>query len=436
MKTRMKAAADGILILLIIMVVLRLSNNSPAHASGKDTSTELLIAIDNSGSMKENLEFLDQVVNLIKLLAEQRGADVMISYLLFNENVLITDTFDEIEIVSGKETCIMQGIEAADRWMTEKIENGKSVKVLFISDLFSSRYLDKENGKVKIYDMNRAEEEQMEILKIENKWAEWCKAKKATVLIWTWDSFCKTEKVENTLDNLKENKASEISIGYQVKFKPDKNVEITNNLSAPAEKDTEFIKQTIHSFETLLGSSNVKWENKSYVVNPEETRTLTLKAKDRLIYLFFPKTNNVRVTYNGNDVETKYNDLYILDKKESSYSIIGKSGSGKSEGFLLKIPDLKWEISLSDTLLKKSDDFAVILSPSESLGGSWGDPGTYNCILRIKDSQNNEIYNGIFEYDYEKSVFFLEHSISISGWYTFIGEVNGDEIDTIKRKVN
>ena len=433
MKTRRKIIANSIPAVLIVIILLGISKKCFATETVKNADTKLLIVIDNSGSMKENLDFVENTVSLLKLLVYERGADADISYLLFNETTLMTDTLDDIQIVSKNETCIMQGVEAADQWMTKEIECGNYVKVLFISDLFSSRYLESESGVVKTYDINQAAAEQEEITAIEEKWAKWCNAKKASVLIWTWESFCNAEKAENTVSNLKENNKEEISAGYQVVFEPDKNIVISSSAIDADEETIEFIKQTVCSFEILMGSSNANWKKQNYMINPGETRQLKVDEDKKLIYLFFPQPDNIIITYNNIAIEAKYDGLYILDRKEYTYSVSGK-GNRSEEGYLLNVPDLRWDTSLS-TPLKKSTTFTAELIPSESLSGSWGAPDDYHCVLRIK-VDDYEIYSQSMTYNAEKGSFFLEHAIAGTGWHTFIFEVNGKEIVSVKRKIN
>lgn len=431
MKIRMKIIVKYIPFALLSIMLFGILECGMVYGAEKNTDTELLIVIDNSGSMKANMDFLKEVVSIIKVLAGECEEDITISYLIFNEDVQIIDVFDGIQIIDSKETCIMQGIEATDQWMEKKIEEGSNVKVLFISDLFSSRYLD--NGQVKKYDVNYAKKEQGNILRIEDKWKEWCTDRKANILIWTWESFCTTEKKENTIDNLEKNNADEISWGYQVKFEPVENTVISVGQFEETDRNIEFIKKAVESFEILLGSSEVKWE--TYYVNQEAFREMKLDEKEKNIYLLFPNADDIQIKYNDAEVESQYNGLYLLDQKEHKYYVKAQTNAGKIEGYKLIVPDLEWKIRFSDGVLKKNKEFIVILSPSAQLGGSWENPTGYNCSLKVLDQIGDEIGSWNMEYNPEEGCFCVKRKME-AGIYTFIGVVNGKEVDRKGMSVN
>ncbi len=410
-------------------MLLEVWESGMVYGAGKNADTEMLIVIDNSGSMKKSMDFLKKVVSMIELLADGCEEDINISYLIFNEQAQITGEFGEIQIISGKETCIMQGIEAADQWMEKKIEKGNIVKVLFISDLFSSRYL--ENGQVKKYDMDYALKEQKKILEIEKKWKEWCDNKKANILIWTWESFCATEKKVNTVDYLQKNNIDEASWGYQVKFEPVKNTIISANCPEETDQNAEFIKQTVQSFEILQGAPDVKWE--SYKVNNEKEREVKVGDEEKQIYLFFPDVTDIQVEYDGVEVGSQYDGLYLLDQKKDVYKVKAQSNAGIKDGYKLIVPEIEWKISFSNGTLKRNEEFTVFLTPSAPLSGN-GSNLEDGCILKILKGKE-EVCRCNMEFDAEKNCFYAECEIE-AGAYTFIALVNGIEVDKEGRSVN
>lgn len=427
--------ATKCIFICVLLILFFVGTSQTVFAQEKKTkkgNTELLIVIDNSGSMKETEKFLKEAISLINVLTEMRSMEVDITYMTFNEMVFQSESALDIVYVSGKETCIIQGICAADEWVDNKISEGTNVKVLFISDLFSSCYI--QEGKMCKYDIEIAKSEQEEIDEIESRWKKWCKDGKASVVVWTWASFCSTENVINTIEYIEKHEEADIKKGYQVDFNPWEK-ERFNPLKMDNEE--EFIKMAIKSYEKLMNSAEIEWEN-YWAYNIDNVIKET-DDEEKVIYFYFPGENDVEIKSNGIRYNPQIEGLYILPGKGNKYNVRWNSRSSSTterrSGFILVIPDVKWEIDFLPNILSANEKFTITLFRGNALSGSREGENIYDCKLTVESINNDE---NVLEYvlEYQNGVFLKSDLMLEAGKYNFIFEVDGEVVAQKEKRVN
>lgn len=386
------------------------------------TDTELLIVLDNSGSMKETGKEMEEVVGLIGKLLETRDIRIPVSYLLFNEDAYYVEDGQEIRLETGKETCIWQGIEHTDYWIKERIAEGKSVKLLFISDFFSSRRL--ENNGIACYTFETASEEQENISEVVEQWNQWQDEKKLDFVVWTWESLCKGEDSRNTIAYLKKHDKEAVGKGYQVV------IDCPNRFMLNWKKDkTTFIKYAVTSFESLLYGIDEKWRSWNIVGHGKKERKISEGHKG--CYIYFPDIAGIEVE----EGKLIYKNLYWVEANtESIQVVISSDNKKKSKGYILQIPDLQWKINV-DTRIKEDKEFSLQVTPNFPLSGAWGKPEDYVC--RVEIYQNNIMVQDItLNYNSDKEKFVGKCTLGKTGEYKLAGYINDKEMCSVTKKVN
>lgn len=419
--------------LVICSVVVKLwSVNAVEVLAGEKwvPDTELLIVLDNSGSMKKTGKEMEEVIALIGKLLEARHVKIPVTYLLFNENVHNVEDERKINLETGKETCIWQGIEHADSWIKDRIADGKNVKLLFISDLFSSRKLEKSG--ITCYTFETASEEQENINMVVEQWNQWEDEKKLDVVVWTWKSLCAGEDSQNTIAYLENNNREAVEKGYQVTLNSLKSENIIG-LNFVKDK-TAFTKNAVRSFEMLLYGMDEDW--RSCNIPKSGKREYKTDKNFRGYYIFFPDTVDIEVE----DGKPIWKNLYLVEgKREYLQMVVSVNNGEKCEGYILRIPDLRWNMKV-DTRIEKGKEFSLQVKSDISISGAWGRPEDYECKVKIykeHEMQEEKYKEIVLTYDSDKEVFEGRCILEEAENYCFKGYINGEKVcKDISKKVN
>lgn len=418
--------------LVICSVAVKLWSINVVEVSAEENwvpDTELLIALDNSGSMKKTGKEMEEVIELIGKLLEARDVKIPVTYLLFNENVHYVEDERKINLETGKETCIWQGIEHADSWIKDRIADGKNVKLLFISDLFSSRKLEKSG--ITFYTFETASEEQENINMVVDQWKQWEAEKKLDVVVWTWKSLCTGEDSQNTITYLEKNNKEAAENGYQVTLK----INNGNIFKLDFEKDkATFIKHAVKSFEMLLYGMNEDW--RSWNISKSGEKKYKTDNDTIGYYIYFPDTVDIEVK----DGKPVCKNLYLVEGEMEYLQVVVSVNNGeKCKGYILRIPDLDWEMNI-DTRIEKGKEFSLQMKTDTPISGAWGRPEDYECKVKIykkNEMQKKEYKEIVLTYEPDKEVFEGKCILEEAENYCFIGYINGKRLrKDISKKVN
>lgn len=382
--------------LFLLLLISCLCGKNVVYANESDSvDTELLVMIDNSGSMVEAKESIDEQIEILKKLIKEGGLDVNITYLLFNEEVRFEKNYENVSMEEGKETCFLQGMEEANKWISEKIDDKKSVRVLLISDLFSSRQII--DDQVTKYNYDAIDSEQKKIEEIESQWDD---IENLEIIIWCWDSLCEGENPQNDKYCLKD-KEVECKKGYQVRLDQDKKMKVAIN-----ERDSR-VKIAVETFERLFNASGEKWKGPK--------KRFTISDDSRGCYVYVLDTDRDIVIENSKKIEE---GLYLVEKKEDKVNI-------KCEDiYVFEIEDVRWNIDFSERILEADKEFEIYIQPEGM----------------IKDVENYEIYVKAGEkkidvdYTSNEKKFVGECNLKEKGAIIFECYINGEKVPVEKKK--
>lgn len=176
----------------------------------------LLVAIDNSGSMKPSGRVIHDTIEMISALVEKELPVSSVEYMLFNAGGTEFVSADELFPINyGGETSIYLGMEQVNAWLEEHVQNDKEqgirTALILFSDLYSSRTAG--NG---CYTEDTAKEEQETIKSWAESWNAWIGDECLNACVIQWESMAEGESSSRTLDQELDSYAA----GFQVQLAP------------------------------------------------------------------------------------------------------------------------------------------------------------------------------------------------------------------------
>lgn len=382
--------------LFLLLLISCLCRKNVVYANESDSvDTELLVMIDNSGSMVEAKKTIDEQIGILKKLIKEWGLDVNITYLLFNEEIRFEKKYENVSMEKGKETCFLQGMEEANKWISEKIGDKKSVRILLISDLFSSRKII--DGQITKYNYDAIDSEQKKIRDIENQWD---KIENLEIVIWSWDSMCKGENPQNDKYRLKDNE-EECKKGYQVRLNENKKMKVAIN-----EKESQ-VKIVVETFERLFNASGKKWK--------ELKKRFTLSDESRGCYIYVLDTDKDIVIENSKKIEE---GLYLVEKESEGFNIECE------DAFVFEIEDVRWNIYFPENILKTGKSFKIYIQPE----GMIKNIEKYEVNIKAGEKKIELTYSP------DEKIFVGEFVLEQKGRIIFECYINGKKVPGEKRK--
>lgn len=433
MMKQMKINKKQILGFCLLFILILESSGIVLAKGNQHQETALLVVVDNSGSMHGGKSLLNSAVATIQELIEKRNIEIDVEYLVFNENPSgIQKSLPQL-YSGGKETGIFAGINGANEWVEEKTAAGVKVKVLFISDLFSSRYWDKETQRATEYTFGLAKTEQEEIKEIETKWKSLCDTGQMDVIVWKWKNTCKTEDSRNTViyleDKWKLDDDDKIN-GYQVQFLEDDVIDLEEG-SKELDDRANCNLQLVEIFEQLIYGIEVEWEEKNVL-----STQMVKKEEGQIVYICIPENSNVAIVKADENGEGKTKKLSSIVEQlycceEDGYGL-KPDGKQKNTVYILKEPLLEWEITAfqDDSFVdgKKYVTVVVCVKPTRNLVGK----EEYDCQLKqekdgVEELIETTFVDGMFQYEFEGE------KKEFVGTYHFYPIINGEKINVSER---
>lgn len=300
----------------IALKALCMNVNAEEKAPDPDIGKKkLLVAIDNSGSMRPLDPVVQEVLQMIFALENLDPDSLSVEYLLFNaegtKQFSLSDGSAlslEEKIKNGEkiidyhgETSVYIGFEKMNEWVEANKEQEKngSISLLVLSDLYSSR--DK-NGN--IFTKKSANWEQHTINTWILNWRKLIRDDILNVLFIHWESMTPGESMNHTLDYVKE--GGDVDGGYQVildkklikEFLADE-VQTRGDINSKAEQEIVG-EAACYLFKMIKETDKLFWREAGVIQKPDMSVQIGV-PRDKKVFIRIDKEDGksgVKAVYN------------------------------------------------------------------------------------------------------------------------------------------
>lgn len=314
-----------VVLVAVLMCMLLKMPLIDANAAEDSQSTDirkknLLVAIDNSGSMKPLSTVIQEVVQVVFALEELEEDELSVEFLLFNAeetkyfsagkdlNASMEEKIKNLqEIIEYRgETSVYAGMKGIKEWVDRNTNLAKdaSINVFILSDLFSSR---DENGDEYIW--KNAKKEQMEMNQWIVDWEKLIREDKMNVSFIHWESKTAGENSDHTLKFLEESK--DISNGYQVilhkgRIKEYSIDEVHTGEDRNLSEEQVIVSESIHCLlSMIMETDKIYWREAGMIQNPDMSVRIGI-PKGKRVFIRIDKRDGksgAEIAYFGREQE-------------------------------------------------------------------------------------------------------------------------------------
>lgn len=325
---------------------------------GTMEETQLLVAIDNSGSMGPSVKIIHDTTEMISALVKKELPTSAVEYMLFNaDKAEFVSADDLFPINYGGETSIYLGMEQINTWVEERVreneEQGIRTALILFSDLYSSRTVERDH-----YTEETAQGEQEDIDTWTQNWKMWIEDGSLDVCVIQWESMAAEESSSRTL----EQDLDSYSTGFQVQLSSledhilqlgdvqlDKN---NQNVQTEQRVVGDCLERVL---EVITGVTGQTWGEEKWVAKWNDNRaTINIYNECRLIVRVDsdkPGSEQAKFYYSGSEEECsaerifqgEVTDVYILESVPIGTLDIQVADVESQHVYCLAIPRIKME---------------------------------------------------------------------------------------------
>lgn len=204
---KMRKIIRHLAILLFLVCVFLIKSIAHAEKEQDGEETEILLVVDRSRSLQEEEKSIEQALGLLYEWVETETSCQAMDVVAFADKAVRTELTDLEQVpLNRNRTSIVTGMSEANLWIEEKLDEGKKVYVIVISDLVESPSVE--------CTMEEAEEKQKKINDIIENWAAFQREGVLEYLFITWIEQNEMDGEDNkevkTLAELKEKKVEQV----------------------------------------------------------------------------------------------------------------------------------------------------------------------------------------------------------------------------------
>lgn len=320
--------------------------------------TQLLVAIDKSGSMELSENIIKDTTEMISSLIKKELPTSAVEYMLFNADGCEFVSADALFPINyGGETSIYLGMEQINTWVEEHVrdnsERGIRTALILFSDLYSSRT--KSNC---CYEKITAEDEQNDIDTWTESWNVWIEEGSLDVCVIQWESMADGEDSSRTL----EKELEPYSKGFQVELScPENNILQLGNVKLDRDhQNMQTERRVVGSclervLEVITGVSGqtwgdekhiIKWDNNKVTFNTDKVCMLFIRIdsdkldreQTNIIFLESEDKYTVEQIFQG-----EVTNVYMVENVPVDKLEIQVADANSQHVYCLTIPQIKME---------------------------------------------------------------------------------------------
>lgn len=396
-----KKQIKAVLVVLSLVMFMDIYQLSIVKAAEKvtDTGMELLIAVDNSGSMKDT--GMDEVIQFVSKQMEHGKMVSTVEYLTFNaEQVDYVEPNKVSTLKYTGQTSIYAGLEEVNHWVSNKIDEEKAtnIGVIVFSDLFSSR-----DSKGKRYKLESALQEQKKIAEWAEEWNTKVEKGKLKIRFISWESMCPGESREMKVEAM--TSESQLKNGFQVVLGETEKYRIDIAEMNKWDSDLTLEQKRIQFcscevIKLITGIDDLEWEKETLSVRDSSYKKIELPESYQLLLQFNYEENSTETEFVFGS-ETKLQpqvllkgqgtQIFLLNNIENTELPI-KMNFGKAHIYYLCVPNIQFGMSLTAGINEVGKEVTLTIKPdcSES-DWRWRDFLNEEYIFELIDASTNKV---------------------------------------------
>lgn len=422
-KKRMIFRSLNILLLLVCCFGIKLISLAEEGKNGDET--EILLVVDRSYSLRNEEESVKQSLELLYEWVEREALSNMVDVVAFADKAVRTELTDMDQVLLNRNrTSVVEGLNEANLWIEEKLEKGKKVSVIVISDLVES--------PGQICSIEEAERKQEKVDAIIKSWSDLRNEGALNYFFITWkddENVNKNEESDEkvkTLTELKNDNIKEVDEFRYIII--DKNRVLSMDIQENA-KAGEAVSKIIMTGKMIMEVSDMIIEvdiQKDKLEYLKINRPIELEEYHEAVMLLENGVNLIseemqrRITpmYSTDSVQIFHLNMNIDGKK---FQVVAQEGDQKegSELYCFFTSVLSLNVHFSTVSKVEGEEFQLYCSTKNSYEEKWLVKPLKLTIYVNTGLKKEVVYEEILEFDEQKQCYTASICLEAAGIYPY-----------------